>query len=163
MKNMSINKLLAKGDLSKITTYQAGVMQASMHRKLQKYCDRVLKPHGLTKMQWLIIGTVLDAGKEGVRLTELSEKLNTTMSYITNAVNLLESRKILSRQDSSIDSRSKLISIDKTFAPKCAEIERRLRDALRSSIYAHVDPDEFRTYMKVLYQLSEFDDPKLST
>ncbi len=157
MKKKSIEKYLHKGDLSKITTYQAGVKQASMNRILQKHCDDILMPYGITKMQWLIIGTVFDSGTKGIRLTELSESLNTTMSYITNAVNLLESKKMLARKENSADSRSKLISINKTFAPKCVQIEKTLREALRSSIYSQINPAEFRIYMKVMYQLAYVD------
>ncbi len=52
-------------DLSDITTYQAGVAQAAMHRLLQKECDEYLHQFGISKMHWLIIGMVLDEGKNG--------------------------------------------------------------------------------------------------
>src|SRR5689334_6272433 len=108
MNGKSINESLNRGDLSNITTYQAGVAQASTHRVLQKYCDEVLAAYGITKMHWLIIGTVLDAGENGVRLTDLTDKLGTTMAYLTNTVNLLESKAMLSRTSHATDSRSKV-------------------------------------------------------
>ena len=108
-------------------------------------------------MHWLIIGTVLDRGESGVRLTDLAKSLNTTMSYITTAVNLLESKNILMRKGSDTDNRSKQISISPDFVPKCAEIEATLRTGLRKSIYAKVDTNDFRIYMKVMYQLSLVD------
>jgi DNA-binding MarR family transcriptional regulator len=129
-------------------------MQATMNRALQKEYDTVLKPYGITKMHWLIIGTVLDAGREGIRLTELSQVINTTMSYVTTAVNLMESKGMIVRTDSEFDSRSKMISINESFAPKCAEIEASLRDSLRKTIYAKIDSIEFKIYMKVMHQLS---------
>lgn len=143
-----------QGDLSSITTYQAGVLQASMHRMIQQTCDKVLKPYGISKMHWLIIGTVLDSGKQGIRLTELSEELNTTMPYITTAVNILESKRMLTRKGNTADSRSKQILINKAFAPKCTKIEASLREALRKSIYAKIDPADFQIYMKVMLQLA---------
>ena len=142
-------------NISNITTYQAGVAQAATHRSLQKLCDDILKPFGISKMQWLIIGTVLDTGKKGIRVTHLAEKLGTTLPYLTTAINLLESKAILVRKDNNSDNRSKLVSINKAFVPLCVEIEATLRQALRDSIYAEIDPAEFRTYMKVLYQLSD--------
>lgn len=144
-------------DLSKITTYQAGATQAYMHRKLQKICDVILKPYGITKMQWLIIGHVLDAQKDGVRISDLAEKLGTTMSYLTNSVNLLESRGILERRDNSSDTRSRLIVVSQEYAPICKEIEATLRDGLRKTIYAKVDPKEFGVYIKVMNQLAAVD------
>lgn len=139
--------------LSDITTYQAGVAQASAHRLLQKICDQLLKPYGLTKMQWLIIGTVLDAGKEGIRITSLTNKIGTTMPYMTTSVNLLEVKGIVTRASNKGDNRSKVITLAEDFADKCEEIERTLREGLRQTIYANVDPTEFRVYMKVLFQL----------
>ena len=158
MKDKSIQSSLNTGDLSAITTYQAGVMQAATHRILQKHCDGILKQYGISKMQWLLIGTVLDAGENGVRLTDLSETISTTLPFVTTAVNILESKGMLVRKDNGADSRSKLISINPFFAPKCVEIEDTLRAALRTSIYAKVDPVEFRVYMKVMYHLAHVDD-----
>ncbi|MEO7746922.1 MAG: MarR family transcriptional regulator [Candidatus Saccharimonadales bacterium] len=145
------------GDLSYITTYQAGVLQATLHRTLQKYSDEILKPYGISKMQWLIIGSVLDYDAEGARLTDLAKTLDTTMPYITNAVNQLVSKGMLIRKENNNDSRSKLISIEPTFKLQCAKIEDTMRESLRRYIYADIDPADFRTYMKVMYQLSRVD------
>lgn len=154
MRNKS-TKNLTNQDLSSVTTYQAGVVQASAHRLLQKHCDDILMPYGITKMQWLIIGTVLDAGAKGIRLTELAEQLGTGLPYLTNTVNLLESKKILRRKNDGTDSRSKNIFINKRFIPKCAVIEETLRQELRKSIYGNIDPADFRIYIKVLFQLAD--------
>ena len=143
------------GDLHNITTYQAGVMQSAAHRALQKYCDDILQPYGLTKIQWLLIGTVLDNGDSGIRPTDLANQLGTTSSWLATALKPLVARKVIRREQHSKDSRSKLIFIHPDFAPDCAEIERAVRDGLRRTIYAHITPLEFRIYLKVLYQLSQ--------
>ena len=153
--NKPIQTFLEDGDLSSITTYQAGAMQSTAHRILQKHCDAVLKEYGVSKMQWLIIGTVLDAGKRGARITELSEKLGTTLPYLTTTINILESKHMVRRIENKQDNRSKLITVDPAFVPQCEEIEMVLRRTLRETVYAHIDPIEFRTYIKVLTQLSD--------
>ena len=104
---------------------------------------------------WLIIGTVLDAGKRGARITELSEKLGTTLPYLTTTINILESKHMVRRIENKQDNRSKLITVDPAFVPQCEEIEMVLRRTLRETVYAHIDPIEFRTYIKVLAQLSD--------
>lgn len=154
MPNSSTAARINQGDLSHITTYQAGILQAAAHRQLQRYCDEALEPYGITKMQWLIIGTVLDAGQAGIRLTELSAKLGTTASYITASVNFLEASGYVKRAENSQDSRSKLVLINPDIVDRCHEIEVTLRQALRETIYADIDPVEFRIYMKVLVLLS---------
>lgn len=140
-----------------LTTYQAGVLQAHAHRQLQKYCDEVLAPFDITKMQWLIIGTVLDAGPKGVRISELAPKLGTTLPYLTNTINLLESKNILVRRDDTKDNRSKLVVVSKKFRPKCGAIEQTLRDALRESIYTDIAPNDFKTYLNVLRKLADIE------
>ena len=142
-------------NLGDITTYQAGVAQAAMHRALQKRCDDILKPFGITKMQWLIIGTVLDAGDSGMRLSDMATQLGTTLSYLTNTINLLESRGFVDRRDHESDNRAKMIVIRPEFKDKCADIERTLREGLRKTIYANVNQKDFQTYIKVLYQLKD--------
>lgn len=142
-------------NLTKITTYQAGAIQASMHRSLQQRCDELLKPFGITKMQWLIIGNTLDAGKNGIRVSDLAVKLSTTIPYLTTALNLLESRGIVARLANSQDARSRLIKVKPDFAKKCKHIETALRQGLRGSIYSEIKPEDFEVYMKVMYRLNE--------
>lgn len=137
-----------------VTTYKAGVMQAASHRLLQKHCDEILKEYDITKTQWLLIGTILDAGEAGIRITDLAQQVGTTLSYLTNTVNLLESKGYLQRTAHTTDSRSKFVSINPESIEKCHEIEHFLRDKLRKSIYAEVSAEDFRTYLKVLYKLS---------
>lgn len=139
--------------LHEITTYQAGAMQASVHRSLQKLCDAILEPFEITKMQWLIIGHVLDAGSKGIRTSDLAAILSTTIPYITNAVNVLEARGFIQRQDNTEDSRSKLLVLNPDFEPQCSKIEATLRQGLRETLYASINRQDFLVYMKVLYQL----------
>lgn len=151
---MSMNKVTKQSPGLTMTTYEAGIMQASTHRILQKFCDEVLKPYDISKMQWLIIGTVLDSGKNGIRITDLANKLSTTLSYLTNTINLLESKGMLVRINSPSDERSKMIVVEPMFESKCDEIEKVLREKLRERIYAEVSLKDFETYMKVLQKLS---------
>lgn len=154
MNKLSTEKYLKTGDLSTLTTYKVGVLEASVHRNLQKYCEITLKQYSLTKMHWMLIGTVLESGPDGIRLTDLAKQLGTTMSYITVSVNLLSSRGILQRVDSEKDSRSTLVSVDKKYLKTCEEIELVLRKSLRKAVYSHVSPEDLRAYLKVMMQLS---------
>lgn len=137
-----------------MTTYNAGVMQASAHRSLQKNCDALLKPYGITKAQWLLIGTVLDNSKHGIRVSDLAVKLDTTLAYLTNTINLLESKDILVRTPNKEDSRAKAVTVHPKFFLRCPEIETALREGLRKLVYAKISYEDFNTYMKVLSQLS---------
>jgi len=139
------------GDLKKITTYQAGVIQAAAHRALRLHCDNILSPYGITKTEWMVIGMALDADSEGILLAEICRQLDLEPNSLARVVSVLEKRRMVVRTTSG---KQKAIAIHPTFARDCPEIERILRTALRASIYSSVTPLEFRIYLKVLYQLS---------
>jgi DNA-binding MarR family transcriptional regulator len=144
-------------DISNITTYQSGVAQSSAYRNLNKLFSAMLKVHGLTCMQWFVMGTIYDSGTNGIQLSQLATKLQTGLPFITNTINLLESKQMVGRKGSLTDSRSKSVSITESFKPECEQIEHDLRGAMRKSIYASIAPEELRIYIKVLYQLSNLE------
>lgn len=141
-------------DISKITTYQSGVVQSAAYRNLHKHFTAMLKPHQLTCTQWFVVGTILDAGPDGMRLTDLANKLQTGLPFITNIINVLESKNMVERKEDDTDSRVKCVSIVPGFEKECHQIEKQLRDKLRTTIYADITPEELRTYIAVLYKLS---------
>jgi DNA-binding MarR family transcriptional regulator len=141
-------------DLGSITTYQAGVAQSSAYRNLNKLFSDMLKTHGLTSMQWFVLGTINDSSPAGIQLTQLSVKLQTGLPFITNTINLLESKGMVQRKDSPTDSRAKYVSIHPDFIPECQQIEEDLRVKLRASVYAEVTREHLEIYFMVLQQLS---------
>lgn len=144
-----------KFSLSELKTYQVGVIQSAAMRALRKHKDDCLQPHGLTGMQWVIIGSTLDAGRKGTRITDLAKMLDVTMAFLTNSVNLLESKGILERIENKNDSRSRMVRVTEKYVPICEKIEVELRKALRNSIYSKLTPLELHTYIRVLYKFAE--------
>ncbi len=141
--------------LSELKTYQVGVIQSAAMRAIKKHKDECLQPYGLTSMQWVIIGSILDAGRKGTRITDLAKMLDATMAFLTNSVNLLESKGILERIENRDDSRSRMVRVTESFVPTCDTIERELRKNLRDSIYSRLTPLELHTYIRVLYKFTE--------
>ncbi len=141
-------------NLAGITTYQSGIAQASAFRIVKKHTAFALREYGLTSMQWFTIGAVLDSGKDGIRLSDLARKLDTTLAYMTTTVNLLESRSILNKKAHAKDARTKLITVKPSYVSTCSEIEEHLRKELRKLLYGNISPDELTTYIKVLYKIT---------
>lgn len=141
-------------NIADITTYQSGVAQTSAHRVIKHHTSHLLKDYGLTSMQWFTIGTVLDAGNEGIRISDLAKKLDTTLAYMTNTVNLLESRAILCKKAHQFDARTKLVSINPRYKKTCYKIEQALRERLRAVLYQNISRQELTVYIQVLYKLS---------
>ncbi len=141
--------------LASTTTAQAGVIQAAAFRILKRFTDKCLEEYHISTTQWFIIGTVYAAGPEGIRLTELAKQVDTTLSFLTNTVNLLESKGYLARAEHSTDSRSKTIYVPTAMRPKCEMIERELRAKMRDGLYRNIKPADLQIYLKVLFQLSQ--------
>lgn len=137
-------------DLRKLSTYQAGIMQSSAHRALGVFVTRLLQPHGLTMMQWFVLGLIHDAGKTGMRMTTLAEQLNTTMAFVTNHINRLESMGLVTRTVDAIDTRARIVKLEPAARKKVEKIETELRAGMREGVYSLVSTEELLTYLKVL-------------
>ncbi len=144
-------------DLHTITTYQSGVVQSAAYRNLHKQFSALLNEHGMTCMQWFVVGTILDAGTDGIKATDLAKKLRTGLPFTTRIISQLEAKSIVMRRTDLSDSRVSCVNINPSFIGRCAGIEQQLRHELRTSIYKNITPDELRTYIRVLYKLSELE------
>lgn len=140
--------------LTNVTTYQSGVSQASAFRVVKRHTALALRDFNLSCMQWFTIGTVLDAGNNGIRISDLAQKLDTTLAYMTTTVNQLESRKILVKRAHEYDARTRLVSIKPSYIKTCNIIEQTLRGKLKKVLYQNINNQELTTYVKVLYKIS---------
>ena len=145
----------SKKDISKITTYQSGIAQASAHRVINRVVTDFLLQYGLTSMQWFVIGTIYDSGDNGLQLSDLMRKVNTTLPYITNTISLLESKGIIKKISHTGDSRIKLVSVAENYKKTVEEIEEGLRDHLRDTLYKGdgISREELNNYIAVLYKI----------
>ncbi|MBC7512296.1 MarR family transcriptional regulator [Candidatus Saccharibacteria bacterium] len=142
-------------DISQVATYQSGIVQASAHRIINRVVSDYLLIHGLTAMQWFAVGIIYDAGNQGIRLSDLTRKLSTTLPYVTNMVTLLESKGMVRKVAHAGDSRIKLVSVNPKYKRTVEGIERGLRDHMRTNLYDvdGISRDELQTYITVLYKI----------
>ena len=155
MKDMSSNDLTPIDSLVNIPTYKAGVAQSTAYRLLKKFTEEAIAPYGLTMMHWFIIGTVYDAGDIGIGVTELSKAVDTNVPYITNTLNLLEQKGMVTRETRKGDNRAKFVTIAPGYLHTVETIESELRQTMRDTIYSRITPAELRIYITVLYKLAD--------
>jgi DNA-binding MarR family transcriptional regulator len=148
------NHFLTDLDLSKVTTYQAGIMQSTVHRLISKDIGNSLKKYNLTMMEWFAFGFIYD--RQPVRVSELSKHLDFTMPYATNLINSLQTKGFVTRSDDSVDNRNKPLELTAVALGQYEAIERDVRDSLRESVYSRVLPDDFQIYVKVLFELGQW-------
>lgn len=144
-------------DISQITTYQSGVMQSTAHRILSRIKTDYLGQYNLSSMQWYIIGLAYDAGDAGVKLNTLMKTLDTTMPFITTTVNTLEAKGILHKVSDTTDSRVKIAVLDQAYKSTVEEIEKGLREELRTQLYNedNISRQELSIYISVLYKITQ--------
>jgi len=140
---------------TELTTYQTIVLQSRAHRAIKSYLTQLLKQHGLTMMQWSIIGLVADAGDEGVRISDLAKVLDTSLAFITTSVNVLEAKSFVARAGHNLDNRAKLVRLTPEFAPKVKKIEEDLEHKQQESLYGSIATKDMVAYFKVLRQLAK--------
>ena len=142
-------------DISQIATYQSGIAQASAHRVINRMVSDYLLKHGLTAMQWFAVGTIHDAGDHGIRLSDLTRRLSTTLPYVTNMVALLESKGMVRKVAHAGDSRIKLVSVSPKYKRTVESIERGLREHMRANLYQTdgISREELQSYISVLYKI----------
>jgi len=141
-------------DAGTITTYQASTMQSQAHRSLNMMKNQILKPYGLTIMQWVVLGNIYDSGKDGIRTSDLARELSTTLAFVTGTVNLLEAKGFVYRRRSLTDNRSSNIIFEPHHEKQFSKIESDLRQQLRKTIYSKIARDELNTYLTVLHKFS---------
>jgi len=152
-----MNKSTENLNLSKISTYQAGVVQSQAHRILKKEVSSYLVPYGLTMMEWFALGLIKDSEQTGLRMTELANELQTTLPYTTNLINSLMNKGFITRNSDISDNRAKHLKLAPGISKKCEQIESSLREDMRLLIYSNIQPADLRTYIKVLYLIANQD------
>lgn len=140
-----------------LKTYHVGVLEAAAHRALRQHKDQLLRGYDLTGSDWYLIGTVADAGKQGIRSTDLAQYLGVTMGFLTKTITLLEAKGILIKKANAKDARSSYIALNSKYRKTLDEIEQALRFKLKESIYSLISPDDLKTYVQVLDKLSALD------
>ncbi|MEO5950554.1 MAG: MarR family transcriptional regulator [Candidatus Saccharimonadales bacterium] len=157
MNDMTLSTTNSEFTLSSLTTYEVGVMQSTAHRLTSKVKSQFLSQYELTAMQWFALGYINDSSPDGMSLTALKDILDTTMPFITNTINLLESKGLIRKVTKPGDNRTKIVYLNPSYKPLIKQIEAGLRDELRKELYGNdaITRDELQTYVDVLYKMVE--------
>ena len=108
-----------------------------------------------------MIGTVIDTGKNGIRVSELADTLGVEMPVITNLVNRAEKTGWVVRSVDAIDRRAKRVTGTLIGGEKACDIEGDLRKAT-SAWLNDLDPLILGHYLTVVGALANKTIPALS-
>ncbi len=141
-----------------LTTYQAVISQARAFRNLRSFLVETLKEHDLTLTEWLMIGSVIDGGKDGVRVSELADTLGVEMPVITNLTNRAVATGWVTRVVDPTDRRAKRIRATQEGGQKTCDIEGILREATATWL-DDIDVTMLKDYLTIVGLLANKDIP----
>lgn len=112
------------------TTYQMGLLQAKAYRILRARTAMALKPYKLSTIEWALLGT-LSESKPGMHFREIAKALGVEASFVTELLDKLIGRGLISTSLSSKDRRFKKARVTKLGHKLVSEIEKRLRTEMK--------------------------------
>jgi MarR family transcriptional regulator for hemolysin len=148
----AFQKLVGQKDV--IKTHDILRLQAKTYRLMRYLVDRNLKIHGLKTLDWTILG-LLDEKKEGMRFSEIAQKMGVEPPFITELISKLEKQHIVSAKDNPQDRRAKLIELTKKGQKKVEEIEKEIYKRM-NDFMKDISANEIATYKNVMNKMEEY-------
>jgi DNA-binding MarR family transcriptional regulator len=137
-----------------ITTYQAVISQARAYRALRNFLAHALAQHDLTMTEWLVLGTLVDAGRYGLRVSELAGTLGVEMPVVTNLINKAVASGYVVRSVDLEDKRAKRVVATLAFGEMACNIEGELRSETGKWLEG-LDAETIKGYFTVVGALSD--------
>lgn len=134
--------------------YELCLMHARADRAMRSVVSKQLEPYGLTMMEWLALGVVSAAPKNGLSMSKVAGMLDVTLPQVTALVNgLIESNFV----------KQKVLSSDRRGRQVLSTVKgRRALGKLESLIAVamlgwskHIPPEELQIYVKTVSKLAQ--------
>ncbi len=138
-------------ELSQLTTYNVGLMQAQAYRALSNYMTECLRPYGLAMAEWSTLGRICDS--EGLRVSDIAEQLSVATPRAIILIHQLERRGYVQRRPATTDKRVVVIAATPAGSAKKTEVEQVIKENMRYFMLG-VKPKDLIAYIKVLQFLS---------
>lgn len=139
---------------SDTTTYQNTLTQARAHRALKTKLSFFLRPYNLTMMQWVIVGSLHESNNKGTRVSDLADRLDTSLAFVTTTLNVLEAKGIVRRESHAQDNRAKIVFLTDDFVPKVAGIETEISKKLHEWLEQAISKEEYAQYLQAMGKIA---------
>ncbi len=110
------------------TTYDVGLMQAKGYRTLKHLTASVLKPEGLTTVEWAMLG-ILSHHSKGLRSSEVASALGVQPPLVSRLITRAESGGWII-VDQGEDKRERMVRLTPKGRAGVSRIEKKVRNAL---------------------------------
>lgn len=134
------------------TTYDIGLVQARGYRALKQMTAAVLKPEGLTTIEWAMLG-IISHHPEGVRSTEVAELLGVQPPLVSRLMTKAEAGGWIVIKKGA-DKRERIIHLSKHGTSHITRIENLVRIQLKP-LLSGVAPRDLIGYLRTLSRIAE--------
>lgn len=135
------------------TTYDIGLIQARGYRALKQMTALVLKPEGLTTIEWAMLGIISHHDK-GARSTEVAELLGVQQPLVSRLIVKAEASGWITVTKGTTDKRERILQLSTYGKTHMTRIENHVRTQLRPLLVG-VAPRDLIGYLRTLSRLAE--------
>lgn len=135
------------------TTYDIGLIQARGYRALKQMTAQILKPEGLTTIEWAMLGIISHHGS-GVRSNEVAELLGVQQPLVSRLIVKAEAGGWITVTKGITDKRERILQLSTHGKSHLVRIEAQVRNQLRP-LLAGVAPRDLVGYLRTLSRLAE--------
>lgn len=134
------------------TTYDIGLVQARGYRALKQMTATVLKPEGLTTIEWAMLG-IISHHADGIRSSEVAEQLGVQPPLVSRLITKAETGGwiLVTR---GTDKRERILHLSKHGKNNITRIENLVRSQLKP-LLAGVAARDLIGYLRTLSQIAE--------
>lgn len=136
-------------------TYRVGLLQAKAYRILKHRTGVVLAPHGISTMEWALLGLIYDAGQ--VRPSDSAYELGVEAPFVTAMVASLSKKGLVLQEKDKEDSRAKVLFLTPKGKVFVEETETQVRAGMRSVITG-AGAGDLLGYLSILEKIIENDE-----
>ena len=134
------------------TTYDIGLVQARGYRALKQMTATVLKPEGLTTIEWAMLG-IISHHPHGVRTTEVAELLGVQPPLVSRLITKAEAGNWITVTKGA-DKRERILQLSQHGTSHITRIENLVRAQLKP-LLAGVAPRDLVGYLRTLSRIAE--------
>lgn len=133
--------------------YQLCLMHVRADRAMRSLISRELEPYSLTLMEWLALGVVSNAPRDGFSMSQVAELLDVTLPQVTALISSLTKKRLIKQKILSTDRRGRQVVATPRGIRSLVKIEKDVRDIMRK--WSRDIPDsQLRSYILTLAHLS---------
>jgi DNA-binding MarR family transcriptional regulator len=138
-------------ELSQLSTYDVGLMQAQAYRALNNYMTESLRQFELTMIEWAALGRICDSN--GLRVSDIAAQLSVEIPRVIVLIKSLERKGYVTRKGGSGDKRVIVITATSAGLAKKDQVEQSVKDNMRYFMLG-VKRKDLVAYIKILQFLS---------